>query len=332
MADNEFEYDTTAGNNTDLDGETVGDTTRIAKVDNLIQHLMANRAAALDDLAGVNTVGGTADAITITTAQTYASLATGLVVAFKAGSANTGAATVNVDSLGAKAIRRQGDTALEASDILANGRYWLVYDASYNSAAGAWILFNSEYSRLQLLDEDDMSSNSATKVPSQQSVKAYVDSNTELLFDAMFLFARDEKSNGTDGGTKNNATWDKREIGTIRNNSISGASAASSTQITLPEGTYMTISRAPAYAIGMHKLRIYDNTNGNVLLVGGNFHAPSGQQTTADISGKFAVPSGGANVSLDHWSTNSKTTDGLGLAVSSGAIEVYAELSIWKVA
>jgi hypothetical protein len=29
-----------------------------------------------------------------------------------------------------------------------------------------------------LLDEDDMSSNSATDVPSQQSVKAYVDSNS----------------------------------------------------------------------------------------------------------------------------------------------------------
>jgi predicted RecA/RadA family phage recombinase len=48
-----------------------------------------------------------------------------------------------VDGLGAKAIRRIGDSATQAGDIVANGVYLLRYDAAYNSAAGAWILLNA---------------------------------------------------------------------------------------------------------------------------------------------------------------------------------------------
>jgi hypothetical protein len=65
----------------------------------------------------------------------------------KAGAASTGAATLNVtpasgSALGAKAIRRQGDTAIVAKDMLANGYYVLRYDEGYNSSAGAWVLCN----------------------------------------------------------------------------------------------------------------------------------------------------------------------------------------------
>lgn len=97
--------------------------------------------AVLAELGGLETVGGTADAITITTTR-GAALTTGEIVSFKAGSANTGAATANVDSLGAKAIRRQGDSALSAGDIVSGGKYILVYDSSFNSSAGAWVLIN----------------------------------------------------------------------------------------------------------------------------------------------------------------------------------------------
>ena len=53
-----------------------------------------------------------------------------------------------------------------------------VTDATNVNAAGA--VMNSDTSTADMsfvIDEDDMSSNSATKVPTQQSVKAYVDNN-----------------------------------------------------------------------------------------------------------------------------------------------------------
>lgn len=140
------DLDTTAANNTDILGQSNAGTANANTIDTLFMNLNALLARFYGDIGGTGTVGGTADAITLTTASTYQSLEAGLVVAFKAGAANTGAATINVDSLGAKAIRLPGDTALSANHILENGRYWLMYDTAYNSSAGAWVLMNPSLS------------------------------------------------------------------------------------------------------------------------------------------------------------------------------------------
>lgn len=42
--------------------------------------------------------------------------------------ANTGASTINIDTLGAKAIQKNGGIALVSGDIVAGQPYWLVYD------------------------------------------------------------------------------------------------------------------------------------------------------------------------------------------------------------
>ena len=91
------------------------------------------------DFAGLDTVGGTADLITITTARGL-TLTEGDVVSFQATGDNTTAAQVNVDGQGLKAIRRNGDTDTQAGDIVEDGIYIIRYDTSANSAAGAWIL------------------------------------------------------------------------------------------------------------------------------------------------------------------------------------------------
>ena len=145
MAKNKLaDIDLTFGNNTDALGQSTAGSANANTIDTIFQKLMVMLALFYDEIGGTGTVGGTADAITLATNATYPfqALASGLVVTFKAGSANTGAATINVDSLGAKAIRRQGDTALSANDIVANGVYMLRYDTAYNAAAGAWVLLN----------------------------------------------------------------------------------------------------------------------------------------------------------------------------------------------
>jgi hypothetical protein len=105
-------------------------------------------AAFIDDLGSVNTVAGTADAITVTLglvggANSISAYATGQLFRFKAGADNTGAATLNVNAIGAKAIRKISggtDVALAAGDILNGKRYLAIYDATANAAAGAWII------------------------------------------------------------------------------------------------------------------------------------------------------------------------------------------------
>jgi len=85
--------------------------------------------ATIQDGTGVyvGTVGGTADVITLTPSPAIASYVAGQLFSFIAGGANTTNVTVNVSGLGAKAITKNGTTALVAGDIpsgfLATVRY-----------------------------------------------------------------------------------------------------------------------------------------------------------------------------------------------------------------
>lgn len=140
---------TTAASNTDIVGQDVQGSANVSGGDNALRNLAQLLAKFYDDLGGVNTVGGTGDAITVTAAQAWTAygsgdglIGTGTVLAFKAGAANTGAATINVNAIGVKKIRLQGDSALGANAIVSGGTYILKYDAAYDTAAGAWVLLN----------------------------------------------------------------------------------------------------------------------------------------------------------------------------------------------
>jgi len=75
------------------------------------------------------TIAGT-DTYTVTATTTMSSYITGEAILCIFTNANTGAATLNVNSLGAKAIQKNGGTALAASDINAGQPFWLVYDGT----------------------------------------------------------------------------------------------------------------------------------------------------------------------------------------------------------
>jgi hypothetical protein len=183
------DFDLTSTNNTDVLGQSTAGSATVSTLDSIVQKFMTTIALFYDQVGGVGTVGGTADAITLATNGTYPfqSLASGLICSFKAGSANTGAATINVDSLGAKAIRRQGDSALSANDILANGVYLIRYDTAYNSAAGAWVLLNPSVS-------STISGASTTTALTGTDTSSYI---TADALAALWEKGTDEASSGT---------------------------------------------------------------------------------------------------------------------------------------
>ena len=159
------DLDTTAANNTDVLGQSTAGTATANTIDTIFQSTLGLVARAYGDIGGLGTIGGTANAITVTSLSTYQALESGLVITIKAGSANTGAATLNLDSLGVKKIRRRGDTALSANDMIANGRYILMYDAAYDTAAGAWVLMNPEItSSVAAATQAEMEAASSTTV------------------------------------------------------------------------------------------------------------------------------------------------------------------------
>lgn len=136
-----YDWSTTANDNDDADstinwaeGQAPG------TVNGSARNMMKRTKEFLNDYGAVGTVAGT-DTITCTSA--IAALATGKRLSFVAANTNTGAATLNVNSLGAKAIRKisgGSDVALSAGDIAAGETYTVIYRATANSGAGAWVL------------------------------------------------------------------------------------------------------------------------------------------------------------------------------------------------
>ena len=159
----------------------------------------------------LGTSSGT-NTVTASATPAIAAYAAGQTFRFKAGGTNTGAVTLNLNSLGAKAVQKRG-AALVAGDITANNVVTVVYDgtqfqmisptaveAASTTVAGIVELattaetttgtdalravtpdglhdMTSLAGAAWFLDEDTLSSDSNVKVPSQQSVKAYVDAS-----------------------------------------------------------------------------------------------------------------------------------------------------------
>jgi hypothetical protein len=148
-----YDYSTTAASNTDIDGvDSTGATGLVKSGDNYTRSVMAHAKGFALDLGAVNTVGGTADAITVTLSSSPSALVDGMRITINASAANTGAATLNVSpavgsAFGAKKVMKWSagsEAELSANDIpAANALIELIYDSARNAAAGAWMLLGT---------------------------------------------------------------------------------------------------------------------------------------------------------------------------------------------
>jgi hypothetical protein len=114
-------------------------------VNDSARQVMGRIAELRDDITGTITAGGTANALTVTAFSSFTTLANGRMVAFIAASDNTAAATLNVNGIGAKSIRKTnttGDVPLVGAEIQAGGVYLVAYNTALNGAAGGWLLVN----------------------------------------------------------------------------------------------------------------------------------------------------------------------------------------------
>jgi len=126
-----YKWSQTANNNASIDstinwaeGQSPG------SVNNSARAMMAASAKERDDTSGKLETAGTSDDYTLTTYQAFASLIDGMTVTFTASFTNTGAATLNVDTLGAKALVMWPGEDLLAGKLVEGG----IYAATYNAA------------------------------------------------------------------------------------------------------------------------------------------------------------------------------------------------------
>jgi hypothetical protein len=199
---------------------TPGSTARSSQINNITNALetgldkLPSESNIKNGLINYGTDSGAADAYVVTMPYTPTAYTDGMLVAFKADNVNTGACTVNVDSLGAKSIKRQDGSAPIAGDIAANKIVELRYNStsgyfeiqgSIGATAGAGTMslqnanavaitggtasgltltspvLNGTLSGTAFLDEDDMASNSAAAAFSQQSLVSYITSGSVTM-------------------------------------------------------------------------------------------------------------------------------------------------------
>ena len=97
-------------------------------VNDAAREVMAAVARYRSDTDGVNTSSGT-NTITLSASRTMTAYAQGDLYTFKAGGTNTGATTLNVDSLGAKDVQFNG-AACTGGEIVSGLMYSVVYDGT----------------------------------------------------------------------------------------------------------------------------------------------------------------------------------------------------------
>ena len=238
--------------NSEFDGISVGLTDSLAKDGQTVptanlpmgtyRHTGVGNGSARTDYAAMGQLqdstpqwlGNSSGTNTVTASSTpaIAAYAAGQSFKFKAGGTNTGAVTLNLNSLGAKAVQKRG-AALVAGDITANNVVTVVYDgtqfqmisptaveAASTTVAGivelattAETATGSDATRAVtpeglhdmtslagaawFLDEDTLSSDSDVKVPSQQSVKAYVTSSVAASPKGRVKLVDNDWSSGT---------------------------------------------------------------------------------------------------------------------------------------
>lgn len=138
---NIFEYDTTAANNTSVGGVSIAEGMPPGDVNNAMRAMMADTAAYSNCHDGAISTTGSANAYVYASGMSLSAYANGQRITIRANFTNTGAATIDVDSVGAgdiKIARTDGIAALYAGAIRSAG----IYDLAYSETNTAWMLLN----------------------------------------------------------------------------------------------------------------------------------------------------------------------------------------------
>lgn len=136
-------WSTTASNNQTADSNINltegGGSFKAPDVNDAMRAMMAAEKAFANQITGAKDTAGSANAYTYTSDAAGAvstSYARGMALCFKASFTNSGAATLNVDGVGAVAIKK-GSSDVASGDIVSGRVYLVAYDGTY------WQIVNS---------------------------------------------------------------------------------------------------------------------------------------------------------------------------------------------
>mgnify|MGYP000459740610 CR=1 FL=1 len=153
---------------------------------------------------------------------------------------------------------------------------------------------------------------------------------TGVLSTDNFFQARHQVASGVASGAANVGTQ-TRILDTVITNSIPGASLLAN-QITLPAGTYYAEGMGEAFQTNQHKLSLRNITDAITEVVGASSYATAVNSAgnVSQLFGMFTIAAPKV-LELQQFFAVAAAGNGLGVASSSGEVEVYADIRIWKV-
>jgi hypothetical protein len=145
-----------------------------------------------------------------------------------------------------------------------------------------------------------------------------------------YLLVQDQKASGTNGGSSLAATQ-QRTLNTVVSNTISGASLATN-QITLPAGTY----RVNGYSLNASgvfaQTWLRNVTDASIVALGGScagYNVNIYPSMPSSFTGRFTIAATKV-FDVQHFSSAAIASIGLGRAVTSGNVEIFSSIEIYK--
>lgn len=144
-------------------------------------------------------------------------------------------------------------------------------------------------------------------------------------------YIKDIKGSSTDGGTFTGGSWQTRTLNTIQGDS--SFVSLSSNDFTLAPGQYLVKFVAPGYRVGVHKARLVEASNATERIVGSSAYSQSSTDYAVTDSHGFGLltVSQATAFRLQHYGSSTQSSNGFGVASSSGSSEVYAQVEIQKI-
>ena len=283
-------------------------------------------------VSGSTTISGTlsAGAGTLTTLN--------VTVTTDSTDTNTGALTVNGGLGVAKTIFASNEVIVNTTDasntasgaLIVKGGVGVAKTLRATTIVPETLTMTNSVTAISI--DGTLASNSDSNLPTEAAVKSYADSK---YFSYWVLY--DLKSSGTHGGSASSGSWNNRTLNILYNGDISDDSVTlSSNAMILKQGFYQINAVSTYYTITNVRTRIYNSSTSVSLIESPNLW--TGTSTTypaashSVINGVASITDASNSLYLQYYSTASRTTYGLGIAVNSGygEDEVYSSVTITK--
>jgi hypothetical protein len=239
------------------------------------------------------------------------------------------AATINLTTATGNLVHVTGTTNISAITIPSGAQRVVVFDGVLTLINSANLILPGNIDRVTAAGDSIVVRGDGSGVA---RVVSYQTFSGVALSPFPYIKVSDQKASGTAGGASvASDITQTRTFNTVDVNTITGASLATNT-VTLPAGTYEVSGFSSFNNSLIAKIFLYNSSDSTYAIIGVNGGTgAAGNPSHVVLSGRFTITAS-KNFIMRYYVSNAQAANGLGLALSSGQVEIYSQIEFRKVA